>query len=758
MADRKNPTTKDIYLLSQRPDLAPQFDEVYGEGSAQAILFKVKPQSVQQTVSPFTQQAPQAPQPEGSYTGAAIRGLAGPMLGAAVGAPFGPVGMLAGSLALPAADALTSLINTATAGAEKLTGGNYPRMTTPSQSIQDLLTQAGVPQATTGGQRNVQAGMSALGGTASSLPGMARLATTSASNLGQRIAGQMAARPTAQIALATPAGATGQAVSEATQPYLGDVGSALASMVGSGVVGGVGMGLKTPTTPRLSNAEIRAQDIANKARALGFKDETALTPAQAGTNRIPQIFEATASNIPGSAGQFRKRYGAQSDLAENIINNVASMFGGMPESPDAAFSSGASAIKRATARNVDTIGSSIRQVASQTDIDLSQVPSFQNGVMKARQLLSSIPPSLRKDPLFQSFEEFYFGKPNEELKTMIDSALQQAGISPTNPNYKSTIAQFRKQLVDSGIPEYEFQGYAQKGMIPGNDYQDQRKLFSDLAYTNRGTKIGEAFRSLRDTLDNARDETFRLDGMDDQVIKLKELRSSYGKAKDLNDSIATTGDKTAVKYVSTNQNNLANEIIPLMSAEEKRALAQGVLADINLSSMMPTGELDITKFGRNVIKNTKSAPSALPQILGADNATTLTNLAQVAQSALKSKVPTSGTSERTGMMNLITSTPAKIGAAIASGTALTGEPILGTALALGTPALATKAYLSPAVQKFYGNLNITDPLVNYMASPLSPTMQYMATPGAAMGMDELRRRSLEEYAQRNAQNMPGLLD
>jgi hypothetical protein len=87
MAD-KRPTTKDIYLLSQNPNLAPQFDQVYGDGAAAQILTRVRPQAApQQTVAP-----------QGSYTGAAVRGLAPPLLGAAMGAPFGPVGMVAGGL------------------------------------------------------------------------------------------------------------------------------------------------------------------------------------------------------------------------------------------------------------------------------------------------------------------------------------------------------------------------------------------------------------------------------------------------------------------------------------------------------------------------------------------------------------------------------------------------------------------------------------------------------------------------------------
>lgn len=731
MADKK-PTAKDVALLRERPDLAAKFDEVYGAGTAARILSIQPPQAA----------APAPTAPEGGYIGAATRGLAPVMVGAGLGAPLGPVGMLAGSLALPAADALTALTNVALAGAEKMTSRQMPRVTPPSQSIQNLLTQLGVPQAQTTGQKLVESGVSALGGTAATLPGLARMAQTAVTPTGRAIAEQLAARPGAQLAVAAPAGAAGRAAAEAAQGA-GPLGQTAASMLASTVVGGAGMaqprgapapGVVPGAVPPGGRAQQRAADIAQKARELGFVGETALTPAQAGTGKMAQLFEATASTLPMSAGQFQKRYGAQADFAEDIIRRIADQFGGMPTAPDAAFSSGAGAVKAAARRNVDTIGSQIRQVASQSDIDLNQVPNFRESIEKARQLLSSIPPALRKDPLFESFEQFYFGKPNAELKTMVDNALQQAGIGPTNPNYRAMEANFRKQLIDSGIPEFEFLGHQQKGYIAGSDYQDQRALFGDLAFSNKGTKIGEAFRSLRDALDNARDETFRQAGLEDQVTKLKELRGSYGAAKELNKKIESASDKTAINYVTNNQDGFADKVIPLLKPEEKQSLSQAILADIQQSSLFPTGEIDITKFGRNVIKDVKASPTTLPKILGEEAATTLTDLAQVAQSALKAKVPTSGTAERTGMMGLLTSTPAKVGAAMAGGTAITGEPILGTTLALATPALATRAYLSPTAQNLYRN--ISDPLINYAASPVDAMLRYAASPAGLLAAQD----------------------
>jgi len=229
MADKK-PTAKDVALLRERPDLAAKFDEVYGAGTAARILSIQPPQAAAATPAAT----------EGSYIGAATRGLTPVMVGAGLGAPLGPVGMLAGSLALPAADALTALTNVALAGAEKMTSRQMPRVTPPSQGIQNLLTQLGVPQAQTTGQKLVESGVGALGGTAATLPGLARMAQTAVTPTGRAIAEQLAARPGAQIAVAAPAGAAGRAAAEAAQGA-GPLGQTAASMLASTVVGGAGM-------------------------------------------------------------------------------------------------------------------------------------------------------------------------------------------------------------------------------------------------------------------------------------------------------------------------------------------------------------------------------------------------------------------------------------------------------------------------------------------------------------------------------------
>jgi len=697
----EKPTKVQIEYLKAHPETAARFDARFGNGLAAQIL------------------------PRGTldqYAGAITRGLAAPALGAAIGAPFGPVGMLAGSLAVPAGDALTALVNAIASGS-----GSDKRLTSPSQGIQELLTRAGVAQPETAGQCMVEAGAGAVGGTAAQLPGLMRMASTGVTQMGREIARQMAERPAAQLATAVPAGAIAQRTAEVAQPYLGDTGAMLAGMAGGVAAGGASMASADRIKRAMTNAEQRAAQVAAKAQGLGFEGETALTPAQAGTSKTAQVFEAAASTLPGSAGQFTRRYAAQSDMAENIFGKIANMFGGLPQDPSVAYSGGASAVRTAAQRNVEKIGSGIRKVASQSDIELADAPSFQNGIMKARQLLESLPPAMRKEPLFESFEQFYFGAKNEALDAKVAAALEQTGMDATNPNYRAFADKVRQQLIDSGEPEFSFQGYAQKGSIPGADYQDQRQLFGDLAYKNKGTKIGEAFRSLRNALDDARDETFKAQGLDDQVTKLKELRGSYGAAKELSERFATANDKTVLNTVTSNKDQLSQTLLPLMNQQEKQMLAQGILSDIHLSSLNNAGDLDITKFGKNVIKTNKEAPTTFDQIFGTPAATQLVDLADVAQTSLKAKVPTSGTAERSAMINMLTSGPAKL-AGIAAGSTAVGVPLAATAAGLAGPAMATKAYLSPRVQNFYEGLNITDPLMNYLASPVDPMLRYAATP------------------------------
>jgi hypothetical protein len=75
---------------------------------------------------------------------------------------------LTGAAGLPliAGDALNTLINLISSGAERVTGAQIPRLQMPSQVLQRGLTQAGLPEATTKQEKVVQDVASAMSGVA----------------------------------------------------------------------------------------------------------------------------------------------------------------------------------------------------------------------------------------------------------------------------------------------------------------------------------------------------------------------------------------------------------------------------------------------------------------------------------------------------------------------------------------------------------------------------------------------------------------
>lgn len=80
--------------------------------------------------------------------GLAARGAAPVAAGAALGAPLGPPGMLAGSLALPAAELATQAANV-------VLPQQY-QIPSPAGAVENLLTRMGFPVPETTGERAIQ--------------------------------------------------------------------------------------------------------------------------------------------------------------------------------------------------------------------------------------------------------------------------------------------------------------------------------------------------------------------------------------------------------------------------------------------------------------------------------------------------------------------------------------------------------------------------------------------------------------------------
>jgi hypothetical protein len=136
------------------------------------------------------------------------RGAAPAVTGAALGGAIGgPGGALLGSMALPVGDALNSFINmlgkgnTAVENAIRGQMGVQPtqgyQLPMPSQVASQYMTQAGLAQPESRGERMLEAGSGAVGSTLAQLPALARLGTQATSQAVREISGRLAQAPVA---------------------------------------------------------------------------------------------------------------------------------------------------------------------------------------------------------------------------------------------------------------------------------------------------------------------------------------------------------------------------------------------------------------------------------------------------------------------------------------------------------------------------------------------------------------------------------
>ena len=164
--------------------------------------------------------------------GLVYRAVAPTLAGAGVGSYGGPLGALAGSIAVPAADAVNALLNViASPFTDK-------RLIPASQAIQNLMTQAGVPAAPetqTPTERVVGGGLEAMTGVARTIPALIKASTTAASPVTRAVTEQLAVAPKTQAIVSPAAVMTGQTVTEATgNPLYG-----AATTLATGAAGGV---------------------------------------------------------------------------------------------------------------------------------------------------------------------------------------------------------------------------------------------------------------------------------------------------------------------------------------------------------------------------------------------------------------------------------------------------------------------------------------------------------------------------------------
>jgi len=163
--------------------------------------------------------------------GLVYRAVAPTLAGAGIGSYGGPLSALAGSIAVPAADAVNALLNViASPFTDK-------RLIPASQAIQNLMTQAGVPAAPetqTPTERVVGAGLESMTGVARTIPALIKASTTATSPVTRAVTEQLAVAPRTQAIVSPTAVMTGQTVTEATgNPLYGAATTLVTGAAGS---------------------------------------------------------------------------------------------------------------------------------------------------------------------------------------------------------------------------------------------------------------------------------------------------------------------------------------------------------------------------------------------------------------------------------------------------------------------------------------------------------------------------------------------
>jgi hypothetical protein len=185
------------------------------------------------------------------------RGMAAPLAGATIGSAAGPGGAILGSMALPIGDVLNTAINKV--------AGTHLQM--PSEVAQKYLTEAGLPEPKTMGERTLESVGSALASTGAQLPKFAQMATKSVSPMLRSFASQMAEAPAKQLAVAAPSAAVSQVATELTgSPLVGAIAGAT-----TGAPAGIKTGRLETNAPTSQLLADQAKNLYQKAEQSGIK-------------------------------------------------------------------------------------------------------------------------------------------------------------------------------------------------------------------------------------------------------------------------------------------------------------------------------------------------------------------------------------------------------------------------------------------------------------------------------------------------------
>lgn len=209
------------------------------------------------------------------------RGMAQTVPGAvAGGAVGGPAGALVGSMALPIGDALNTLVNMISGGVNKVAGTEIPQLQMPSQVASQAMTQMGLAEPQSRGERMIEAGAGGISSTLAQLPALMKLGQQAVSPVTREVSKRLAEAPKAQVAASAPSAATAQYVTEAT-------GSPLAGMI-AGVTTAAPFGM---TATRKAKGAPTAEQLAQESTNLFTKasESGVLFQSDAFINRMDNI-------------------------------------------------------------------------------------------------------------------------------------------------------------------------------------------------------------------------------------------------------------------------------------------------------------------------------------------------------------------------------------------------------------------------------------------------------------------------------------
>jgi hypothetical protein len=209
------------------------------------------------------------------------RGMAQTVPGAlAGGAVGGPAGALVGSMALPIGDALNTLVNMISGGVNKVAGTEIPQLQMPSQVASQAMTQMGLAEPQSRGERMIEAGAGGISSTLAQLPALMKLGQQAVSPVTREVSKRLAEAPKAQVAASAPSAATAQYVTEAT-------GSPLAGMI-AGVTTAAPFGM---TATRKAKGAPTAEQLAQESTNLFTKASQSgvLFQSDAFINRMDNI-------------------------------------------------------------------------------------------------------------------------------------------------------------------------------------------------------------------------------------------------------------------------------------------------------------------------------------------------------------------------------------------------------------------------------------------------------------------------------------